>query len=80
MDRLLALVSEGWWRAWEAQEGGYAGFLTDVSRAWRAASAADVAQVKRGGLPFPLPSESHQLVRQGAGALSRRNDVLNRVA
>ena len=36
-DRFDALVSEGWLRAWEAQEGTYSGFLADVARAWRQA-------------------------------------------
>jgi hypothetical protein len=30
----FALLSEGWLRAWEALEGSYTGFLTDVDRAW----------------------------------------------
>jgi aminopeptidase N len=54
---LLALVSDGWRRAWEALEGSYARFLNDVGRAWRAAEAADEAQVKRGGSATYLGGE-----------------------
>ncbi|GCF08376.1 ATP-binding protein [Dictyobacter arantiisoli] len=37
-DMLLALVSDGWRRAWEKLDRASAGFLSDVERAWRAAA------------------------------------------
>jgi hypothetical protein len=55
--KLLPLVSDSWRRAWEALEGSEAGFLNDVARAWRAASGANEAQVKRGELAGYLGEE-----------------------
>jgi hypothetical protein len=53
VETLLALVSDGWRRGWQALEGTYAGFLNDVERAWRAAEQANGAQIHRGGsAPF----------------------------
>lgn len=40
---LLALVSDGWRRAWEKLDRAYAGFLSDVERAWQAAAHEDRA-------------------------------------
>jgi hypothetical protein len=40
---LLALVSDGWRRAWEKLDRANAGFLSDVERAWRAAEREDTA-------------------------------------
>jgi Trypsin-like peptidase domain len=34
------LVSQGWMRAWEAHEGTFDGFLSDLARAWKRAEAA----------------------------------------
>ena len=38
--RFDELVSEGWLRAWEALEGTYDGFLSDLARAWKRAEAS----------------------------------------
>src|SRR5579883_959455 len=45
---LLALVSQGWMRAWERFEGTYAGFLQDTARAWRAAEREDESAIVAG--------------------------------
>ncbi|MCP4548694.1 MAG: hypothetical protein GY835_19730 [bacterium] len=47
---LLMLVSDGWRRACEALEGAFAGFLSDVERAWRAAEGADAKTTADGSL------------------------------
>ncbi len=39
-DHFDELVSEGWQRAWEALEGTYDGFLSDLMRAWKQAEAS----------------------------------------
>jgi hypothetical protein len=48
LDGLLALVSDGWRKAWEKLEGSYAGFLNDVGRAWRVAGSANAALANHG--------------------------------
>ena len=51
VEALLALVSDGWRRGWEALDVGvYAGFLNDVDRAWCAAERADRASLQAGAL------------------------------
>lgn len=45
---LLALVDDGWRRAWVSHEGAYTGFLNDVERAWRAVERADEERIHRG--------------------------------
>lgn len=55
--RLAGLVSEGWWRAWEAVEGGFAGFLGDVDRAWAALRQHNEARVQGGEPPERLGFE-----------------------
>jgi len=50
---LLALVSDGWRRAWEKLDRANAGFLGDVERAWRAAEREDtVATSARSLAPY----------------------------
>ncbi len=51
-EALLALVSDGWRRAWEALQGAYSGFLGDLERAWRAAERAN-AEETADGSPAP---------------------------
>jgi hypothetical protein len=55
--KLLALASDGWRRAWEALEGSYAGFLNDVNRAWEAAVKANDTLIQRGGHAAHLDAE-----------------------
>jgi hypothetical protein len=53
VEALLALVSDGWRRSWQALEGTYAGFLNDVERAWQAAGRVNGAQIQTSGsAPF----------------------------
>ncbi len=47
-EALLALISHGWHRAWEAMEGAYAGFLSDVACAWQATEQADKTAIAAG--------------------------------
>ena len=49
---LLALLSDGWRRAWEKLDRAQAGFLGDSERAWRAAERANAAATSQ-GLPAP---------------------------
>jgi hypothetical protein len=50
---LLALVSNGWRRAWEKLDRANAGFLGDVERAWRAAERENRAAIAAGHtLPY----------------------------
>jgi len=45
LDSYLALVSNGWRRAWFALEGAYTGFLTDLRRVWsRVREATNVSR------------------------------------
>jgi hypothetical protein len=57
VEKLLALVSDGWRRAWETLEGSYAGFLNDVGRAWQAAVKANEMLIERGGQAAHLGGE-----------------------
>jgi hypothetical protein len=56
-EKLLGLVSEAWLRAWEAVEGSYSGFLTDVDRAWDAARRADREEAQAGRPALNLGGE-----------------------
>jgi hypothetical protein len=56
-EALLALVGDGWRQAWEKLEGAYAGFLNDVSRAWRVAERADLEATVTGHLAPYLGGE-----------------------
>ncbi|MBI4905641.1 MAG: CHAT domain-containing protein [Acidobacteria bacterium] len=53
-EALLALVSDGWRRAWLAFEGAFNGFLNDVERAWRALESDDARRVQSGAQPLYL--------------------------
>lgn len=55
---LAALTCDGWRRAWQAMEGGYAGFLGDVARAWDAARCEDERLVAAGGVAAHLGIEA----------------------
>jgi hypothetical protein len=50
VETLLPLVSNGWRQAWERLEGAYAGFLSNVSRAWCAVERTDRATTEAGQL------------------------------
>ena len=68
---LFALVSDGWRWAWEALEGAYAGFLTDVERAWRAAGVVNGAEATKGCLVPHLGVEVHSaLCRASVNSLA----------
>jgi hypothetical protein len=56
-DELSALLMPEWRAAWEAMEGGLAGFATDVARAWRAARRENERLIAAGSSPRQLPVE-----------------------
>jgi hypothetical protein len=58
----LALVSDGWRRAWEKLDRAQAGFLGDSERAWRAAEREDEAAVASGQVPPYLGAEIRSLL------------------
>lgn len=61
---LLALVSDGWRRAWEKLDRANAGFLGDVERAWRAAGREDAAAISVGKQALYLGDEIRCLLSQ----------------
>ncbi len=61
---LLALVSNGWRRAWEKLDRANAGFLGDVERAWRAAERENMAAANAGDTPPYLGNEIRCLLSQ----------------
>ncbi len=73
VEAFLALVSDGWRRAWEALDvGAYAGFLNDVDRAWRAAEGADRASLQAGALAPYIGAEARcALCRASINSLAR---------
>lgn len=61
---LLALISDGWRRAWEKLDRANAGFLGDVERAWRSAGRED-SIASASGEPVPcLGGEVRSLLTQ----------------
>jgi hypothetical protein len=61
-DALLALVSDGWRRAWEKLDRAQAGFLGDSERAWRAAEREDEAAGASGQGTLYLGAEIRSLL------------------
>ena len=61
---LLALVSNGWRRAWEKLDRANAGFLGDVERAWRAAERENMAAATAGDPLLYLGDEIRCLLSQ----------------
>lgn len=61
---LLALVSNGWRRAWEKLDRANAGFLGDVERAWRAAERENRQAIDAGQTPPYLGDEVRCLLSQ----------------
>ena len=57
-DAWLELASDGWRQAWEALEGSFSGFLTDIERIWRAISQRNEALASVGAAPSWLVSEA----------------------
>src|ERR1051325_8187862 len=56
-DQLTALLRPEWREAWEAMEGGLAGFATDVARAWHAARRENERLIAAGASPRHLATE-----------------------
>lgn len=61
---LLALVSNGWRRAWEKLDRANAGFLGDSERAWRAAERANVTALSATTVAPYLGAEVRSLLCQ----------------
>lgn len=61
---VLALVSDGWRRAWEKLDRANAGFLNDVERAWRAAERGDQTAYNSGERISYLSEEVRCLLTQ----------------
>jgi hypothetical protein len=61
---LLALVSDGWRRAWEKLDRANAGFLGDVERAWRMAEREDLNAYASGESIAYLSEEIRCLLTQ----------------
>jgi hypothetical protein len=53
---VFALISENWLNAWHEVDGTYAGFLSDVERAWRLAEATYDARRNAGSIMVQLRS------------------------
>lgn len=56
-EALLTLVCQGWSQAWEAFEGSYAGFLSDVERAWKAAVHENKQAIAKGDVASCIGAE-----------------------
>ncbi|WP_437288996.1 hypothetical protein [Sorangium sp. So ce406] len=74
-EAFLPLATEPWKKAWEVVEGSYAGFLSDVARAFAAASRVNQAYVDEGRTPPLLHVEVHYaLCRASVNSLAHNID------
>lgn len=70
-ETLLTLVCQGWSNAWEALEGSFAGFLSDVDRAWKAAECENEQANAKGEIAPRIGDEIRcALVRASINSLA----------